>query len=79
MEIVAIIGSCIGELRQPKNLTQNQLGTRSGSDPSMIQKIENGHSLRPRNIMELAAVLEVNPAWLMFGDKYASREVPEDA
>ena len=34
---------------------------------AVIQKIENGKSLRPRNIVALAKALEVDPAWLMFG------------
>ena len=37
------------------------------SNQAAIQKIENGRSLRPRNIVKLAQMLQVSPAWLMFG------------
>lgn len=33
----------------------------------VIQKIENGKSLRPRNIDKIAKALDVSPAWLQFG------------
>ena len=34
----------------------------------MIQKIENGKSLRPRKIDKIAEALDVKAAWLMFGN-----------
>ncbi len=72
------VGARLRELRLSKGLTQTQLGVRSGSNQATIQKIENGHSTRPRNVVELAVVLEVNPAWLIFGDLCASKEMPRD-
>jgi len=51
--------------------TQEQLAVQAGTNQAVIQKIENGKSLRPRKIDEIASVLEVNPAWLMFGDDKA--------
>ena len=50
-------------------MTQEQLAIKAGTNQAVIQKIENGKSLRPRKIDEIAKVLEVNPAWLMFGEK----------
>ncbi len=58
--------------RQEKGWTQEQLAVRAGTNQAVIQKIENGKSLRPRKIDQIAAVLDVNPAWLMFGDELAS-------
>jgi transcriptional regulator with XRE-family HTH domain len=52
--------------------TQEQLAVQAGTNQAVIQKIENGKSLRPRKIDEIAAVLEVNPAWLMFGEEKAT-------
>ena len=52
-------------------LTQEQLAERAGTTQAVIQKIENGKSLRPRKIDEIASALDVNAAWLMFGnDRY---------
>lgn len=65
------LGSLGGRMkfqRRLRNLTQEQLGTLAGTSQAVIQKIENGKSLRPRKIDEIAAVLEVHPAWLMFGE-----------
>ena len=57
--------------RLEKGLTQEQLAELAGTNQAVIQKIENGKSLRPRKIDEIAEVLDVNPAWLMFGDDKA--------
>lgn len=64
--------------RQEKGWTQEQLAVRAGTNQAVIQKIENGKSLRPRKIDQIAAVLDVNPAWLMFGDELAA-SLPPDA
>ena len=58
--------------RREKGWTQEQLAIKAGTNQAVIQKIENGKSLRPRKINEIARVLEVNPAWLMFGDRSAN-------
>ena len=66
-------------LRMARNdlgMTQEQLAKAAGTNQATIQKIENGKSLRPRIIMEVAEALKVNPAWLQFGDEFASRKVP---
>lgn len=45
-----------------------------------MQKIENHKSLRPRILEELADVLGVSPAWLMYGDTGATcQEVDDEA
>jgi transcriptional regulator with XRE-family HTH domain len=71
------IGERLRLVRREKGLTQAELGELSGTNQAVIQKIENGNSLRPRQIMKIAQILEVNPAWLQFGDPWAIRERPE--
>lgn len=69
------IGDRVRTMRQARGLTQTQLGDASATNQAVIQKIENGNSLRPRQIMRIAQVLEVNPAWLQFGEPYAPKKV----
>jgi len=64
--------------RRQMGWTQEQLAVQAGTNQAVIQKIENGKSLRPRKIDEIATVLEVSPAWLMFGEDKAS-PLPEEA
>ena len=77
------LGARVRNRRLSKGWTQEQLARRAGTNQAVIQKIENGKSLRPRKIDDIANVLEVNPAWLMFGDEKATpltdeaREVAE--
>ena len=65
------ITSELGERLRAKRLelgwTQERLGAESGTTQAVIQKIENGKSLRPRKLDEIASALGVDPAWLMFG------------
>ena len=61
-------------LRRDANLTQEELAKRAGTNQSVIQKIENGRSEHPRCIIELAKALNINPAWLQFGEQFASRK-----
>lgn len=72
------LGQRMRQRRQEKGWTQEQLAVRAGTNQAVIQKIENGKSLRPRKIDQIAAVLDVNPAWLMFGDALATT-LPPDA
>ncbi|MES9888148.1 MAG: helix-turn-helix transcriptional regulator [Candidatus Sedimenticola sp. 6PFRAG1] len=66
------LGQRMRHKRQEKGWTQEQLAVRAGTNQAVIQKIEYGKSLRPRKIDQIADVLDVNPAWLMFGDEKAS-------
>lgn len=54
-------------VRTKKGLTQEQLAQMAETSQDVIQKIENGKSLRPRNIEKLAKALGTSPAWLQFG------------
>ena len=58
--------------RKEVGWTQEQLAQKAGSSQAVIQKIENGKSLRPRKIDSVAMVLGTTPAWLMFGDDTTS-------
>ncbi len=72
----ANLGNRLRSARRRKGMTQEQLALQSGTSQTVIQKIENGKSLRPRKINEIAKVLDVNPAWLQFGAPHADREMP---
>jgi transcriptional regulator with XRE-family HTH domain len=65
------LGSRLRRKRREHGWTQEELALRAGTNQAVIQKIENGKSLRPRKIDAIASVLDVNPAWLMFGEKSA--------
>lgn len=71
------VGLRLRKARRDKGLTQQQLATEAGTNQAVIQKIENGFSQRPRNIMQIAEVLKVNPAWLQFGEPWAVKEPPK--
>jgi transcriptional regulator with XRE-family HTH domain len=66
------LGERLRYRRRQMGWTQEQLAVQAGTNQAVIQKIENGKSLRPRKIDEIASVLEVNPAWLMFGEEKAT-------
>jgi transcriptional regulator with XRE-family HTH domain len=65
--------------RLEKGWTQEQLARRAGTNQAVIQKIENGRSLRPRKIDQIAAELNVSPAWLMFGNQATPATLDSDA
>jgi transcriptional regulator with XRE-family HTH domain len=71
------LGQRMRARRQQKGWTQEQLARQAGTNQAVIQKIENGKSLRPRKINEIAEVLGVNPAWLMFGEDAESNLSPD--
>lgn len=61
------LGARLRRRRRDLGWTQTELAEKVGTSQAVIQKIENGKSLRPRILEELAAALDVKPAWLMFG------------
>ncbi len=63
--------------RLRKSWTQQELATRAFTSQAVIQKIENGKSLRPRIIGSIAKALEVEPSWLMFGVSESAPLSPE--
>ena len=54
--------------RRELGMTQEQLAEKADTTQAVIQKIENGKSLRPRKIDQIADELDVKAAWLMFGN-----------
>ena len=70
------IGARLRMVRTERGLTQAELGELVGTSQGSIQKIENGKSIRPRMIMDLAEALDVSPAWLQFGEPFAVRKRP---
>jgi len=73
------LGSRLRRKRRERGWTQEELALRAGTNQAVIQKIENGKSLRPRKIDEIAQVLDVNPAWLMFGEDASTTVLDEEA
>jgi transcriptional regulator with XRE-family HTH domain len=70
------IGIRLRSARRERGFTQDQLAREAGTNQAVIQKIENGKSLRPRQIMRISEVLNINPAWLQFGEPWAERDRP---
>lgn len=65
------LGGRLRRYRRAAGLSQDSLAALTGTTQTMIQKIENGRSLRPRELDALARVLGVNPAYIEFGPAYA--------
>ncbi len=72
------LGMRLRKRRKEMGWTQTELAERVGTSQAVIQKIENGKSLRPRILEELAEALDVKPAWLMFGVEEAG-ELSDEA
>ncbi len=63
--------------RKHRAWSQQALAIRACTTQAVIQKIENGKSLRPRIIVAIAEALEVEPSWLMFGTSETAELSPE--
>ena len=72
------LGWRLRKRRKELGWTQTELAEKVGTSQAVIQKIENGKSLRPRILEEIAAALDVKPAWLMFGVEEAG-ELSDEA
>jgi len=71
------IGIRLRGMRLDRGLTQMDLAALSNTNQSVIQKIENGKSRQPRIMEDLAIALEVNPAWLQWGEQFALKRLDE--
>ena len=71
------IGTRLREARKAKGITQAELGKLAGTNQAVIQKIENGWTLRPRMVDGLALALDVDPAWLQWGEPFAVKRLDE--
>lgn len=61
------LGGRLRQRRKELGWTQMLLADKVGTSQAVIQKIENGKSLRPRILEQIADSLGVRPAWLQFG------------
>ncbi len=75
--VAGTLATRLREARKSHKWSQQDLATRAGTTQAVIQKIENGKSLRPRNIVAIADALEVEPSWLMFGASETAELPPE--
>ena len=69
------IGARLREARKARGLSQAQLAESAGTIPAAIEKLENSEILSPRTVVELATILNVTPAWLLWGNPYAPMRV----
>ena len=67
------IGIRLQETRIDRGFTQEQLGELAGTNQAVVTKTEQGKVQHPRIVDGLAIALEVNPAWLQWGEPYAAR------
>lgn len=61
------LGGRLTRRRLDKGLTQHELAAAVGTSQAVVQRIETGKCKHPRNIDGIARVLDVSPAWLMYG------------
>lgn len=66
------IADRLRETRIARGLTQAELGELAGTNQAVIQKIENRKTLHPHMVDDLALSLQVNPAWLQWGERFAA-------
>lgn len=64
---IADLGRRVAWARKRLGMSQEELGKRAGMTRVAVAQVETGGSQRPRRIKELAAALDVPPAWLQFG------------
>jgi DNA-binding XRE family transcriptional regulator len=69
------IANRLREARISKGLSQDKLGELVDTSRDVIQKIENGEVWHPSVIAELAVALDVNPAWLQWGEPFAPMQI----
>ena len=69
------IGARVRDARIARGLSQDKLAEFADTIPSVIEKLENGEVLLPLIVVEIATVLGVTPAWLIWGNPYAPMRV----
>ena len=64
-------GTRLKEARQRKVLTQAELAHAAGVALITVNRLENDaiEDPRPGTVRKLAQALDVDPAWLLFGDE----------
>ncbi len=61
------VATRLRDARRARGWTQEKLAEASGTSQAVVQKIENGKSLRPRCIEDVAKALGTSPEALMYG------------
>ena len=69
------IGARLREARKARGLSQAKLAEFAETIPVAIEKLENSEVLSPCVVVEMATVLGVTPAWLLWGNPYAPMRV----
>ncbi|MES9843900.1 MAG: helix-turn-helix transcriptional regulator [Candidatus Sedimenticola sp. 6PFRAG5] len=73
------IGKRLYSARKELGFSRTKLSRQSGINWASIYKIEAGNCARPRSIEKLAEAIRVNPAWLEFGNRWASKQFDFDS
>jgi transcriptional regulator with XRE-family HTH domain len=65
------LGSRVRTTRMRRVLDQQRLAELAGVSNVTVSRIENGYYAHPRmaTVRKLAIALDVDPAWLMYGDE----------
>ena len=67
------LASRLIEARKSSGMSQTELAKKAGTSQQSVQQIESGFVQSPRNIHDLAKVLNIEASWLQFGDKEESK------
>eukprot|EP00919_Chromeraceae_sp_WS-2016_P029927 GHVR01071118.1.p2 GENE.GHVR01071118.1~~GHVR01071118.1.p2 ORF type:complete len:151 (+),score=6.92 GHVR01071118.1:400-852(+) len=71
------LGARLTRSRLRHGWTQHELAHNVGTSQAVVQRIETGKCRHPRNIDRIADVLDVSPAWLMYGAEVMDGLEPE--
>lgn len=71
------LGARLTRSRLRHGWTQHELAQNVGTSQAVVQRIEIGKCRHPRNIDRIADVLDVSPAWLMYGAEVMDGLEPE--
>ena len=71
------LGARLTRSRLRRGWTQHELARHVGTSQAVVQRIETGKCRHPRNIQRIATVLDVSPAWLMYGAEVMDGLDPE--
>jgi len=70
-KVVDTLAERLKAAREKLGMSQAQLADQVGLSQQSVAKIENGDTLQPRKIKEIAKILEVSQKWLMLGRSQA--------
>lgn len=68
-ETTETFGQRLKRTRERRLMTLRELGQRAGVSWTHLVKLERGqHHPKPNTVKKLAAALDVDPTWLLFGE-----------